>query len=43
MEGKDIQGENKIIFDINISSVWDLYGILLNKKYDFVTLEPKDL
>ena len=42
MEGKDIQGENKIIFDINISSVWDLYGILLNKKYDFVTLEPED-
>lgn len=42
MEGKDIKGENKIIFDINISSVQDLYNILLNKKYDFVTLEPED-
>ena len=34
--------ENKIIFDINIASVQDLYNILLNKGYDFVTLEPEE-
>ena len=34
--------ENKIIFDINIASVQDLYSILLNKGYDFVTLEPEE-
>ena len=34
--------ENKIIFYINIASVQDLYSILLNKGYDFVTLEPEE-
>lgn len=32
--------ENKIIFDININSLNDLYNILLTKSYDFFTLEP---
>lgn len=34
--------ENKIIFDININSIKDLYSIILNKWYDFVTLEAND-
>lgn len=34
--------ENKIIFDININSIEDLYWILLNKWYDFVTLESDE-
>lgn len=39
---EDIKKEEKIIFDINISSIQDLYSILLNKWYDFVTLEPEE-
>lgn len=31
--------ENKIIFDININNIQDIYGILLNKSYDFATFE----
>lgn len=38
----ELKGESKIIFDININSIQDLYSILLNKWYDFLTVEPEE-
>jgi hypothetical protein len=35
--------KNKIIFDVNISKITDLTKILVEKKYDFFTLEPTDI
>lgn len=36
----DNNAKEKIIFDININSIQDLSLILLNKRYDFLTIEP---
>lgn len=38
---QELQKE-KIIYDINISSLGDILNILLSEKYDFVTIEPLD-
>ena len=39
---KVIEEENKIIFNINITSLQDILNLLIEKQYDFVLLEPQN-
>ncbi len=41
-ENTETEQEDKIIYDININSLQDILIILIEKKYDFLTIEPED-
>jgi hypothetical protein len=40
--GESKSEEIKNIQDININSINDIFSLLVNNKYDFVTFEPSD-
>jgi type II secretory ATPase GspE/PulE/Tfp pilus assembly ATPase PilB-like protein len=40
-ENEQSEEENKIIFNINITSLQDVLNLLIEKEYDFVLLEPE--
>ncbi|MDR1944522.1 MAG: hypothetical protein LBQ59_00025 [Candidatus Peribacteria bacterium] len=37
-----IENTENNVYDINISSINDVFSLLVNNKYDFVTFEPSD-
>lgn len=39
-EKKSETGESAIVYDINLSSIDDIMGLIIENKYSFVTLEP---
>jgi len=41
-ETNNTDDENKIIYDININQIKDIFYLLVDKEYDFVTFEPNE-